>query len=173
MSKQNTHIELSIELSKKLSKIGADINVIYRINNLDTDNDDIGIYSEEIRAVLDGKKLDADRIEIYYEDGKIDTLFYIVYLFDPTLIPNKKRKSENKIGDWWYILFSTENFDAEIVNELGNNTATVDINSLLTYEYIKYQNTKLSEFLKTQKADYIRSPFKSVTPLDHRCHWQT
>ena len=169
MSKQNTHIGLS----KKLSKLGVDINVIYRINNLDTDND-ASIYSEEIRAVLDGKKLDADRIEIYYENGKIDTLFYIVYLFDPTLIPNKKkRKSENKIGDWWYILFSKENFDAEIVNELGNNTATVDINNLITYEYIKYQKTKLSEFLKTEKADYIRSPFKSVTPLDHRCHWQT
>lgn len=90
MSKKKTQIELSKMLS---IKIDADMNVIDLICNWDTDNDDISIYSEEIGVVLGEKKFNADKIEIYYEDGKIDTLFYIVYLFDPTLIPNKKKEN--------------------------------------------------------------------------------
>ena len=131
MPKRTTRIELS---KLFLIEIDGDMNVIDCICNWDSDNDDISIYSEVISVVSDEKELDADMIQIYNEDGDIDTDFYIVHLFDPTLIPSKnkrkRRKSKNKRGDWCYILFSKENFDAEINDELGNNTATVDINNL-------------------------------------------
>ena len=167
-----------IELSKLFSiEIDGDMNVIDCICNWDSDNDDISIYSEEISVVSDEKELDADMIQIYNEDGDIDTDFYIVHLFDPNLLPSKNkrknRKSKNKMGDWCYILFSSENFDAEINCELGNNTTTVDINNLITYENIKYSNIKLSEFLKTEKANYIRSLDAHFNPRDPRYDWQT
>lgn len=59
-------------------------------------------------------------------------------LFAQILIPSQKKRknSENKTGDWCYILFSKENFDAEIGSELGNDTATVDINRLITCGYV-------------------------------------
>lgn len=167
-----------IKLSKMLTiKIGDDMKIIDYICNWNLDNDDISIYSERISFLLNGKKQYADMIKIYYGDGKVDTVFYMIYLLVPTLIPSKKkrkrRKSENKIGDWCCILFSKENFDAEICDELGNDTATVEINSLMTYECIKYANMKLSEFLETENAKYIRDPYGCVNPRDPRYNWQT
>ena len=110
MRKQTTRIELSKLFS---IEIDDDMNVIDCICNWDTDNDDISIYSEEIRVVSNEKVLDADMVEIYNEHGDIDTVFYIVYLFDPTLIPSKnkikRRKSKNKrgIGVISYFLMKT------------------------------------------------------------------
>lgn len=154
MQKQTTQIQLSKYFS---IVIGNDMIVIDYTCNWDTDNDDISSYSEEIGVVLSEKKFNADKIEIYNEKGKVVTVFYIVYLF---------------IEDWNCILFSKENFDAEITSELRNNTATVDINKLITCGNIKYQNTKLSEFLQTEKANYICDPFKPVPPRYPRFDWK-
>ena len=165
-----------IELSKMLTiEIDDDLNVIGCICNWDTDNDDISIYSEEISVVLDGKEQNADMIEIWNEEGEVDTVFYIVHLFASILIPSQKKRknSVNKTGDWCYILFSKENFDTEKCNKLRNNTATVDINRLITCGYIKYANIKFSEFLQTENANYIRNPFKPVTPRDPRYDWKS
>ena len=164
-----------IELSKMLTiEIDDDMNVIDCICNWDTNKDDISIYNERISVVFNGKKQYADKIEIYYEDGKKDIVFYMIYLL---LIPSKekrkRRKSKNKIGDWCCILFSKENFDTEKCNKLRNDTATVDINNLITYKYIKYANMKLSEFLETENAKYIRDPYGCVNPCDPRSNWQT
>lgn len=163
-----------IKLVNKFSiEIDDDMNVIGCICNWDTNNDDISIYNKRISVVFNGKKQYADEIEIYYEDGKEDIVFYMIYLL---LIPSKekrkRRKSKNKIGDWCCILFSKEDFDTEKYYELRNNTATVDINRLITYKYIKYANIKLSEFLETENAKYIRDPHGCVNPSDPRDNWQ-
>ena len=168
-----------IELSKFISiEIDDQNNVLKWIPKWGTENDEITVYSEGLNAVLETdcgeKEIHAEYISFWDEDGIEDTPLYILHLFDPHVIPPthtvKHRKRKNKTGAWRSVLFSEQSFKADFSYwEIDDND----------YEYcfenvnnLKYSRINISEFLKTEQANYIRDTFSPSNPRNPQWEWQ-
>ena len=162
-----------IELSKLISiEIDDKNNVLKWIPNWEPHDDTISVYSETMYCELNEKEFEGEYIGIWPDDGEVNTAIFIVHLFDPNIIPPpssvKHRKSKNKTGSWRSFLFTKENFDAYF--EIADSSS-VD-QDFEKMGNVKYSTIKMSEFLETEQANYIRGQSSPLDPRQPQYGWQ-
>lgn len=172
-----------IELLELISiEIDDDNNVLRWIPKWDPENDEISVYSESLNAVLETdyeqKEFDAEYVSFWGDDLPDDlpedTNLYILHLFDPHIIPpphtGKHRKSRNKAGAWCSVLFTEQTFQADFsywnITDSDFEYCSENVNNL------KYSTMNISEFLKTEQANYIRDISSSSNPHEPQYNWQ-
>lgn len=170
-----------IELSKFISiEIDDQNNVLKWIPKWDTENDEITVYSEGLNAALKTdcgeKEIHAEYVSFWDEDeteGDIPPL-YILHLFDPHVIPPRRtlkhRRRKNKTGAWRSVLFSEQTFKADFSYwEIDDGSCDYCFENV---NYLKYSRINISEFLKTEQANYIRDTSSLSNPRKPRWEWQ-